>query len=332
MWFKRLVGFEEINANQVRENILLEGEYLTSKINGKKYRHGRLSIPTLYELRNRLADLEEYNDEIAISELVGNVRTLHIENENATFQAASQFNLLEMASPHVSPESGVDIYENDYTQGPACAITCGAGTVYRNYFVKLKDQIGQSRSNQVDCLNDIGEYFDNNNSHLWKMENGYAFATREGLKNISEHIEKLSVIEYEELKSKLRVGIHFNTEVTVHEQNHLVTQVYCSALPIRYSSIETNEWEAFARLILEGTYESTFYAALQNYKETGNKNLFLTLVGGGVFGNPIDWILESIEKSVIKFRNTPLEVKIVSYGGSKEKVRNFLNSLNDKSH
>lgn len=327
MWFKRSVGFEEENSNQVRENILLEGEYLKSKINGKKYRHGKLTIPTLNELRNNSRNLEEYNHKITISELVGNVRMLHKENENATFQAASQFNLLEMASPHVSPESGVDIYENDYTQGPACAITCGAGTIYRNYFVNLENQIGQSRFNQVDCLKDIGEYFGNENAYFWKMENGYAFATREGLKSISEHIKNLKAVEYEELKSKLRVGIQSNTEITVNEEKQLVSQVYCSALPIRYTNIDTHEWETFAKLILEGTYEATFYAALQNYEETGNKNLFLTLVGGGVFGNPIDWILEAIGKSIIKFKSTPLEVKIVSYGGSKEKVRNFLNSL-----
>ena len=327
MWFKRLVGFEEKNPNQVRENIILEGEYLKSKVNGNKYRHGNLTIPTLYELRNQSKELAKYNDNLAISELVGNVKILHEENENATFQAASQFNLLEMVSPDVSPESGVDIYENDYTQGPACAIACGAGTIYRNYFVKLENQIGQSRTNQIDCLKDIGEYFNNENSSHWKMENGYAFATREGLKNISECIKKLDNAKYEDLKSKLRIGVHANTEVTINEKKHLVTQVYCSALPIRYSNIETSEWESFARLILEGTYESTFYAALQNYEQTGNKKLFLTLVGGGVFGNPLDWILESIEKSVVKFEKTPLEVKIVSYGGSNEKVRNFINSL-----
>jgi hypothetical protein len=49
--------------------------------------------------------------------------------EGSLFQVASQFNVLEMVSPDVGPEAGVTIYENDHTQGPACAIACPAGTV-----------------------------------------------------------------------------------------------------------------------------------------------------------------------------------------------------------
>ena len=38
-------------------------------------------------------------------------------NQNSLFQVASQFNVLEMASPAMTPERGVDIYYNDPTQG-----------------------------------------------------------------------------------------------------------------------------------------------------------------------------------------------------------------------
>jgi hypothetical protein len=44
------------------------------------------------------------------------------ENAGALFQVASQFNLLEMVSPSVTPEDGVTRYQDDHTQGPACAI------------------------------------------------------------------------------------------------------------------------------------------------------------------------------------------------------------------
>ena len=52
-----------------------------------------------------------------------NVQDLHgdLNNAGALFQVASQFNLLEMVSPEVSPEHGVGIYENDFTRkAPAC--------------------------------------------------------------------------------------------------------------------------------------------------------------------------------------------------------------------
>jgi hypothetical protein len=45
----------------------------------------------------------------------------------------------------------------------------------------------------------------------------------------------------------------------------------------------------------------------------GNKKLFLTLVGGGVFRNPTNWVLDAIQKSITKFNKIPLEVAIVSY-------------------
>ncbi len=84
-------------------------------------------------------------------------------------QVASQFNLLEMAAPDVVPENGVGIYEHDYTQGPACAIAAGAGTVFRNYLVPVKNQTGQSADCQVDCLADIGKSLGNESQQLWQM-------------------------------------------------------------------------------------------------------------------------------------------------------------------
>ncbi len=56
------------------------------------------------------------------------------EYSGALFQVASQFNLLKMIGPSVTPEDGVTRYESDRTQGPACAIAAGAATIYGNYF------------------------------------------------------------------------------------------------------------------------------------------------------------------------------------------------------
>ncbi|MFK8161270.1 MAG: hypothetical protein AB8H12_02300 [Lewinella sp.] len=330
MWFRRLVGFHENNPEQVRENLILEGEFITSRVNGKKMKCGTLMIPSLQELRDEAQDLTSYGGQISIDEKVGDIQRIHLNNPGATFQAASQFNLLEMASPEYTPEQGVDIYDNDHTQGPACAIACGAGTIYRNYFVALEGQTGQTRSRQVDCLAEIGSYFNNDQLSHWKMENGYAFATEKGLQYISTIIKQLNEQEYEELEGKLRVGVQANTEMTIDPDGGLVTQVYCSALPIRYTDVATDKWEAFARLVLEATYEATFHAALNNYAATGNNKLFLTLVGGGVFGNPMTWILAAIEKSILKFKHTPLEVSIVSYGSSKPSVRRFLSELHGR--
>ena len=329
MWFEELIGFKESDPKQVRENIEIVGDKLISKINTREFVFGKLEIPSLEELRNQINLTEKYHSKIKVSEVIGNIQAFHkdINNNNSLIQVASQFNLLEMANPNRTPEDGIGIYDYDATQGPACAIACGAGTIYRNYFVNIDKQTGQTSTKQIDCLNEIGIELKNDKYNHWEMKNGYALATREGLININEKIKKKSTDEYEYLKGKLRIGVQWNSEVTISENKNFVTQVYCSALPVSYSNIEKELWEDFAKLILEATYEATFYVALKNYEKKGNNKVFLTLIGGGAFGNKYDWIFNAIEKSIKKFSKTPLDIKIVSYGSSNPYIKNFIDSI-----
>ncbi|MCU4174808.1 hypothetical protein [Carboxylicivirga sp. N1Y90] len=329
MWFEKLLGFKEEYPDQVRSNIEIKENKLISKVNGNEFVFGSLEVPTLNDLRIKNSELEEYKSKIRVSEVVGNIQDLHQESTNngALFQAASQFNLLEMVGPQVIPEKGVGIYENDYTQGPACAIACGAGTIYRNYFANVNNQIGQTSSNQIDCLSDIGLEFKNEKSNLWEMTNGYALANSEGLSKITRLIKNRSELDVEKLKGKLRIGLQRDTEVTINMNKNIVTQAYCSALPVAYSHLDPKHWESFARLILEATYEATLYAAVDNYKRTGNNKVFLTLVGGGAFGNNIEWIFDALVKAVYKFARTPLDVRIVSYGSTDMTVKNLIESI-----
>lgn len=329
MWFEELVGFTEISPEEVRKDLELDGSTLHSMVNMKSYECGVLEIPTLYDLRQKVTKRDTYTSKIKVSECIGDVQELHLDpaNTNALFQAASQFNLLEMVGPEITPEAGVGRYQYDYTQGPACAIACGAGTIYRNYFVPVRDTIGQTVNNQIDCLDEIGDFFNNSTLNLWAMTNGYALASQKGLLHISKRINALSIEEREALKGKLKVGVQWNTAVTLKEANHLVTQVYCSALPVTYSIIDFYYWEDFARIILEATYEATLYAGLLNYEKTGCSKVYLTLVGGDAFGNEMHWIIESLHKAILKCKHMPLDVRIVSYGSSKVAVQKLIKSL-----
>jgi hypothetical protein len=331
MWFKGLVGFDEISPQNVRENLTIEETRLKSNVNGRSFQFGTLEIPSLEELKLQAAKINVPQGKIQVSEIVGNVQELHRDesNRNALFQAASQFNLLEMVGPEVTPEQGVDMYERDYTQGPACAIACGAGTIYRNYFVPLNQELGQSLHNQIDCLALVGKQLQKDKLLLWEMRNGYALLNQEGLLNINAQIHKLSFQEREHLKGKLKIGIQWNTEVTISESKHLVSQAYCSALPVAYSQIESIYWESFARLILEATYEATLYTALINLNNTGCHKVYLTLVGGGAFGNDMGWIIDSLHSSLVKFKDSPLDVQIVSYGVSNQDVSVMIKVLSD---
>ena len=258
-WFTRLTGFSERAPEEVRKCIEVREGLITSQVNGMNYQCGRLEIVSLGVLRKRVATMGGRAGKLTISELVGDAKALHADvgNAGSVFQVASQFNLLEMVSPSVTPEKGIGIYESDPTQGPACAIACGAGTIYRNYFVDLNGQVGQSETNQVDCLADMGKALGNNANRLWKMRNGYALPSASGLKEVTARLQSMSETELDAIREKLQIGVQWDTQVTLKGGKHLVTQVYCSALPVAYSGLASALWEPFARLVLEAAYEAT---------------------------------------------------------------------------
>ncbi|HBJ36981.1 MAG TPA: hypothetical protein DDZ51_19935 [Planctomycetaceae bacterium] len=334
-----MFGFTESGRNSVYAELEVDGINLRSKTTGAAWVCGELEIVSLADLRKRTKCLRENGSDtirrdkatgnIKVSELVGNAKTLHGEasSAGALFQVASQFNLLEMISPTVTPEQGITLYAGDPTQGPACAVACAAGTIYRNYFVQLDGQIGQTANQQVDCLAAIGDAFGNANSRLWQMKNGYALPSPEGLEEIDRKLRSMSESDLDELRSMLKIGLQWDTQVMLDGCDHKVTQAYCSALPVAYSGLSSRSWERFARLILESAYEATFAAAALNAAKHGNNAVFLTLLGGGAFGNDQTWILDAIRRAARLYESVELDVKIVSFNQSKPAIRQLCDSF-----
>ena len=327
-WFEKLTGFREESPQQVRNNLIADDGKVKSLVNGRTWVAGRLETPSLEELRQQIRDIRKAG-KLSLREIVANVQSLHTDptNAGALFQVASQFNLLEMVSPNRTPEEGVGIYDRDRTQGPACAVAAGAGTIYRNYFVPVNGQIGQSTANQIDCLADLGEAWRNSQNCLWQMKNGYALASQKGLTVISQKLLAASEEERDKFRKLLRIGIQWQTQVTLENCQHQVSQAYCSALPVAYSSLPANLWSRFAKLILEAAYEATICTAILNAQDNGNKQLFLTLLGGGAFGNKTSWIMDSIARALRLYQDADLDVAIVSYGSSKLSVRQLVTSF-----
>lgn len=315
-WFDRLTGFPEGSPQFVRDRLRLNGEWIESRANGRRVRAGRFSHPSLAELR--AAAVPGRAGRLRLREVVGDVRALHRDaaNAGAVFQVASQFNCLEMISPAVTPEQGVGGYESDHTQGPACAMACGAGTIFRNYLVDLGGgRLGQSAQAQLDGLDALGAALGNEGERLWRMRNGYALATDEGLDVVARAVGQ----DADRLRGLIRVGVQAGTEVTLEGAGHRVTQVYCSALPLAYSDRPVAAWEPFARLALEAAYEATLLVAAR-----AEVPLFLTLLGGGAFGNPTGWILDALERALILFAGTELDIRVVSHGASNPDLTGLL--------
>ena len=322
-WFERLTGFSEVSYASTVQNLHVDGEYLQSRVNGKSYRIGHLELVSLRTLRGRVRQSVRPSGGLRVSAVVGDVRRMHQapENSRALFQVASQFNLLEMISPNITPNAGVGRYEHDLTQGPACAIAAGAATIFRNYFVPVNGQRGQTAERQINCLHDVGVTLTGilglPTEKLWAMRNGYALCSELGLQSINECLQSLSLEAIDSIRDTLKIGLHSNVEVTDSRAKvrPVVSQVLCSALPVAYTKIPSEEWAPFASMVLEAAYEATLLAAILNQADSGSNVVLLTHLGGGAFGNKADWITRAIRRALATVSDYNLNVKIVSFTG-----------------
>jgi hypothetical protein len=143
----------------------------------------------------------------------------------------------------------------------------------------------------------------------------YALCTESGLASIARTLDAMSVAERDSLRDRVRVGLHSDVEVTGGiAPGLLVSQVFCSALPVAYTRIPSNRWQPFATLVLEAAYEATVWAAVLNTHRTTSNVVYLTRVGGGAFGNETAWIDGSTRRALKIVAGTGLDVRLVSYG------------------
>mmetsp|Transcript_3037 Transcript_3037/g.4182 ORF Transcript_3037/g.4182 Transcript_3037/m.4182 type:complete len:418 (+) Transcript_3037:1825-3078(+) len=365
-WFETAFGFQEraYDYNGVREKFQVEysndtdtdinnkNAVLVSRVNGRVFDVGRFELASMEDLCERCSaavTCDVHNDgnsnqsrnpsqKLTFCHVTGDAKTLHTDvncNSNnddgdgdggVVFQAASQFNCLEMPSPDVTPDMGITDYVFDRTQGPACAMACFAGTLYRNYFV---NGVGQGNGNQIDCLSETGDVLGNQDSKFWVMKNGYALPVARNSIDMLKQDMVSGAVDVEKAVAKVKVGIQWNCEVRDFDSDipsHHVTQVYCSALPVGYSDVyDPKAFAPFAKLVLTAAYTSTLaVGAILSQQRKNSVVVYLTKVGGGVFRNEPKWIIEAIQSSLRRFQNYPLDVRLVHFGSIESAYRNAI--------
>eukprot|EP01089_Gocevia_fonbrunei_P018558 TRINITY_DN6303_c0_g1_i1.p1 TRINITY_DN6303_c0_g1~~TRINITY_DN6303_c0_g1_i1.p1 ORF type:complete len:489 (-),score=94.01 TRINITY_DN6303_c0_g1_i1:24-1490(-) len=240
------------------------------------------------------------------------------ENVNALFQVASNFNGVEATSEKSSPEERNFTYRYifDPTQGPAASISAGAAAITRVhapfYTLSTKstspDSWKQKTSKQVNFLENLSEHF--------PIRNGYVLFSGNEPGKFPENLTKLEWAELLELSS---VGYHKDSQVVfgsktsngdsynlVKDDDQVIDQVFCAAVNInqgdsgRFNKRQNNA-EQKCKFILDSAYEGSYMSAIKH----GKKKLFLTLIGGGAFGNNKAWIYEAILKAHLKWANHP---------------------------
>ncbi|MFM2066413.1 MAG: hypothetical protein RLZZ584_1322 [Pseudomonadota bacterium] len=316
-WFERITGFpEEADHAGTQARLRVAGGDLVNVVTGRRHAMGRLELVSLAELRRRVG-APAPGRPAPVRVVRGDVRRLHLDpaHAGALFQVASQFNLLEMVGPGVSPEAGVTRYAHDHTQGPACAMAAGAATIYRNYLVPLPGGAGQTATRQIDALAGLGRALGHGAARpLWEWRNGYALCSAAGLAHIRTLLEAGDGPQREhrreQLRGLLQIGLHHDVEVTdaPASPGQRVSQAFCSALPVAYGRPPAAAWAPFARLVLEAAYEATLLAAALNARRGASAQVLLTRLGGGAFGNEAAWIDDAIERALRQCAGLGLDV------------------------
>jgi len=206
-------------------------------------------------------------------------------------------------------------------------MSCPGATLHRNYFADGGQCGGSAR--QINTVRDVEAHVRNSERGFWTMSNGYLLPTKEdgsaAFKRLGKDIRDSPELAAD-LIGKVRVGVNWNTPIAANgnekkkkaekKEKKLVCQVWASACPMQYCKyVSTKDWEGVAKTVLFGMYEATILCALKLSREGGGRRVkvFLTLVGGGAFGNPMSWIHEAIERAVLKHKNEPLDVRLVHY-------------------
>lgn len=343
-WFQATFGFRE-TWSQAQECFSVQDGWLYSSANDSTFRCGHFEFIAVKDIRDRVLDrvpLPTNNQPTTVRHIaVADVLDLHAQQPNAVFQAASQFNALEFIYAGAKPEDGITGYVHDHTQGPACALACPAGTVLRNYFGF--DGQPQTRYRQLNGLADLEQSISNQSSRCFEVYNGYTFATRQSLRSFKSHLDTFYPnSQRDNLSDQIKIGIQSDVGVQFTsrfvpvpaESDIRVTQCYTSAVSCyatngipRSEFPESSDWQPFAQLALNAAYEGTLWASVLNAHKTGNKTVFLTLVGGGAFRNQLEWIAEAIARAVKLTSRYGLDVVVCHFKDVNETFAEHLEAL-----
>ena len=221
---------------------------------------------------------------------------------------------------------------------------------------------GQTAADQLNSLRDLTSYLDTRYGEAmptpWNVRNGYIFGNADGLTALNAALEADADLAGELIR-RLRVGVQLDTQSTAEGAGTeyckdpttgkwdsrraagcpdvlTTTQVYCSAIGLDYDrGTPSDLWTPFAKLVLEAAYEATFLIGLLerasaeargiNLASRRGVDVYATLLGNGVFGNPISWVRDAIlvaaervdrhagGQSATASRGTPLRVHVVHY-------------------
>jgi hypothetical protein len=266
---------------------------------GQRYAGGRFEVPTVGLLRARaraargraggpaarlrlwVVDGASPATDIGALQAAAPPRSL--------FQVASQFNCLESPGRFVTD---VAEYLSDPTQGPRASISAFPGTLVRHYAAPAPDgsrfvQVSDGR--QLDLLADVS------GPGVATVHNGYLRTP-----DIADPAAFARNLEGDH--DAIRVGVHTGIEVVLGVDwdgavagapHRTIAQCFTSTLAAgMYGELAEDDpvMMAVCRQLQRAAYLGTLLAAAAH----GAERVVLTLIGGGVFANPMPVIWDAI--------------------------------------
>lgn len=258
----------------------------TLRAEGRTWAAGRFEIPRLWSLKTRAQRVTD-DGRVRLFVLYGDGPATDIgalqayAGPDTAFQVASQFNCLESPGPYVTP---VARYYHDPTQGPRASFSAFPGTLLRHYAAPSTDGRRFTQENDGEQVNLLCDLED-----VAPVRNGYLRAA---------DIEDPGALwrELVDRADGVRVGVHDDVEVAlgynwdgVVDVPRTIMQVFTSTVAIGAGD-PSPELLGACRELLRTAYLGTLLAT----RASGRHTAVLSLIGGGVFGNPIPLIWDSI--------------------------------------
>ena len=325
-WMKWFLGMRELEIiNECRE-AAFNGTHFVNAATGQQWSAGKFGCKTLQDLEQEASSIP-LDDELVervplfrvidgcdIGELQAKLKT----EDRAMVQIASNFNCLENPSRGSLPTYGhlVTKYCIDATQGPAASFGVPAASLLRAHYAfydsgKPSSSWGQTKSQQVDLLRNVQTYFG-------ACVNGKATLTGEE--------DFLPTEKMDEIVQQIQVGVHSDAEVvfgrtpfpyqiSIIDEKPLVDQVLSASMNWNSPGVMPSEEKLLqlTRACLRAAYRGAYLAAIAR----GRHLLCLTLIGGGVFSNPHDMILEELASAHARYAQHPAsklrEVRLCLY-------------------
>jgi hypothetical protein len=290
---------KEVRVNPAAHLRFDDAGHGTLSAAGHTFHAGRFETPRLGELRRQAVEARrragDPDAELRFFVLDGASPATDIGALQATappgslFQVASQFNCLEAPSAFVTP---VASYFDDPTQGPRASISAFPGTLVRHYAAPAPDGmrfIQRTDGPQLNLLDAVCA------TGAACVRNGYL--TTQNIPCPAAFAEALEA-HFDEL----RAGVHDAVEVVFGYDwdgpvpgapHHRIAQVLSSTIAAGgYGRLDAAEPAMSA--VVRQLQRAAYFGALLAAAVLGKSYAVLTPVGGGVFGNPMPLIWESM--------------------------------------